>query len=313
MKKTLITGGAGFLGSHLCEKLLEAGHEVICVDNFYTGAKQNIAHLLDNPYFEIIRHDICFPLYVEVNEIYNLACPASPIYYQFDPVQTTKTSVHGSINMLGLAKRVKARIFQASTSEVYGDPEVHPQKEEYWGRVNPIGLRSCYDEGKRCAETLFFDYYRQHKLDIKVVRIFNTYGPRMQPNDGRVVSNFIVQALNNEDITVYGAGSQTRSFCYVDDMIDGFVRMMHSRKGFTGPVNMGNPDEFTILELAEKIIDITGSHSKIIHKSLPSDDPKQRKPDITLAKKELDWKPKIKLEDGLVKTIGYFERLLSSE
>ena len=313
MKKTLITGGAGFLGSHLCEKLLEAGHEVICVDNFYTGAKQNIIHLLDNPYFEVIRHDICFPLYVEVDEIYNLACPASPIYYQFDPVQTTKTSVHGSINMLGLAKRVKARIFQASTSEVYGDPEVHPQKEEYWGRVNPIGLRSCYDEGKRCAETLFFDYYRQHKMDIKVVRIFNTYGPRMQPNDGRVVSNFIVQALNNEDITVYGAGSQTRSFCYVDDMIDGFVRMMHSRKGFTGPVNMGNPDEFTILELAEKIIDITGSHSKIIHKPLPSDDPKQRKPDITLAKKELDWKPKIKLKDGLVKTIGYFERLLSSE
>jgi UDP-glucuronate decarboxylase len=313
MKKTLITGGAGFLGSHLSEKLLNLGHEVICVDNFYTGAKQNIAHLLDNPYFEVIRHDICFPLYVEVNEIYNLACPASPIYYQFDPVQTTKTSVHGSINMLGLAKRVRARIFQASTSEVYGDPEVHPQKEEYWGRVNPIGLRSCYDEGKRCAETLFFDYYRQHKMDIKVVRIFNTYGPRMQPNDGRVVSNFIVQALNNEDITVYGAGSQTRSFCYVDDMIDGFVRMMHSRKGFTGPVNMGNPDEFTILELAEKIIDITGSHSKIIHKPLPSDDPKQRKPDIILAKKELDWKPKIKLEDGLVKTIGYFERLLSSE
>ena len=248
-----------------------------------------------------------------MNEIYNLACPASPIYYQFDPVQTTKTSVHGSINMLGLAKRVKARIFQASTSEVYGDPEVHPQKEEYWGRVNPIGLRSCYDEGKRCAETLFFDYYRQHNLDIKVVRIFNTYGPRMQPNDGRVVSNFIVQALNNEDITVYGAGSQTRSFCYVDDMIDGFVRMMHSRKGFTGPVNMGNPDEFTILELAEKIIDITGSHSKIIHKSLPSDDPKQRKPDITLAKEELDWEPKIKLEDGLVKTIRYFENLLMSQ
>lgn len=313
MKKILITGGAGFLGSHLSEKLLNLGHEVICVDNFYTGAKQNIAHLLDNPYFEIIRHDICFPLYVEVNEIYNLACPASPIYYQFDPVQTTKTSVHGSINMLGLAKRVKARIFQASTSEVYGDPEVHPQKEEYWGRVNPIGLRSCYDEGKRCAETLFFDYYRQHKMNINVVRIFNTYGPRMQPNDGRVVSNFIVQALNNEDITVYGAGSQTRSFCYVDDMIDGFVRMMYSRKGFTGPVNMGNPDEFTIQELAEKIIDITDSRSKIIHKPLPSDDPKQRKPDITLAKEELDWEPKIKLEDGLVKTIGYFERLLSSE
>ena len=313
MKKILITGGAGFLGSHLCEKLLNLGNEVICVDNFYTGGKQNIAHLLDNPYFEVIRHDVCFPLYIEVDEIYNLACPASPIHYQHDPVQTTKTSVHGAINMLGLAKRTKAKILQASTSEVYGDPEVHPQPESYWGRVNPIGIRSCYDEGKRCAETLFFDYYRQHKLDIKVVRIFNTYGPNMHPNDGRVVSNFIVQALKNEDITVYGEGSQTRSFCYVDDLIDGFVLMMNSKQGFTGPVNMGNPDEFTILELAQKVIDITGSRSKIIHKPLPSDDPKQRKPDITLAKQELDWEPKIKLKDGLVKAIGYFENLLMSQ
>ena len=313
MKKTLITGGAGFLGSHLCEKLLNLGHEVICVDNFFTGAKQNIAHLLDNPYFELIRHDVCFPLYVEVDEIYNLACPASPMHYQFDPVQTTKTSVHGAINMLGLAKRIKAKIFQASTSEIYGDPEVHPQVESYWGRVNPVGIRSCYDESKRCAETLFFDYYRQHKLDIKVVRIFNTYGPNMHPNDGRVVSNFIVQALKNQDITVYGEGSQTRSFCYVDDLVDGFVRMMNSKQGFTGPVNMGNPDEFTILELAQKVIDIIGSRSNIIHKPLPSDDPKQRKPDITLAKQELDWEPKVKLKDGLVKTIGYFEKLLSSE
>jgi UDP-glucuronate decarboxylase len=313
MKKILITGGAGFLGSHLCEKLLNLGHEVICVDNFYTGAKQNIAHLLDNPYFEIVRHDVCFPLYVEVDEIYNLACPASPIYYQFDPVQTTKTSVHGAINMLGLAKRTKAKILQASTSEVYGDPKVHPQPESYWGRVNPVGIRSCYDEGKRCAETLFFDYHRQHNLDIKVVRIFNTYGPNMHPNDGRVVSNFIVQALKNKDITVYGEGSQSRSFCYVDDLIDGFVRMMNSKQGFTGPVNMGNPDEFTILELAQKVIDITGSQSKIIHKPLPSDDPRQRKPDITLAKQELGWEPKVKLKDGLVKAIGYFEKLLSSE
>jgi len=313
MKKILITGGAGFLGSHLCERLLTLGHEVICVDNFYTGAKQNIAHLLANPYFEVIRHDVCFPLYVEVDEIYNLACPASPIYYQHDPVQTTKTSVHGAINMLGLAKRIKAKILQASTSEVYGDPEVHPQPESYWGKVNSIGIRSCYDEGKRCAETLFFDYHRQHNLDIKVIRIFNTYGPNMHPNDGRVVSNFIVQALKNEGITIYGEGSQTRSFCYVDDMIDGFVRMMNSKKSFIGPVNLGNPNEFTILELAEKIIDITGSQSKIIHKPLPGDDPKQRKPDITLAKKELDWKPKINLEDGLAKTIGYFEKLLSSE
>lgn len=312
MKKTLITGGAGFLGSHLCEKLLNFGNEVICVDNFYTGSKRNIIHLLNNPYFEIIRHDICFPLYVEVDEIYNLACPASPIHYQFDPVQTTKTSVHGAINMLGLAKRIKAKILQASTSEVYGDPELHPQPESYWGRVNPVGIRSCYDEGKRCAETLFFDYYRQNKLDIKVVRIFNTYGPNMHPNDGRVVSNFIVQGLKNENITVYGDGSQTRSFCYVDNLTDGLVRMMNSREGFTGPVNMGNPVEFTILELAEKVIGITGSRSKIIYKPLPSDDPKQRKPDIALAKQELDWEPKIKLEDGLVKTIGYFEGLLNS-
>ena len=313
MKKTLITGGAGFLGSHLCEKLLNLGNEVICVDNFYTGAKQNIIHLIDNPYFEIVRHDVCFPLYIEVDEIYNLACPASPIHYQFDPVQTTKTSVHGAINMLGLAKRIKAKILQASTSEVYGDPEVHPQPESYWGRVNPVGIRSCYDEGKRCAETLFFDYHRQHNLDIKVVRIFNTYGPNMHPNDGRVVSNFIVQALKNEDITVYGEGSQTRSFCYVDDLIDGFVRMMNSKQGFTGPVNMGNPDEFTILELAQKVIDITGSQSKIIHEPLPSDDPRQRKPDITLAKQELDWEPKIKLQEGLKQTIEYFKNLLMSQ
>ncbi len=306
----LVTGGAGFLGSHLCERLLNEGHEVICVDNFYTGDKQNIAYLLDNPYFEVIRHDICFPLYVEVDEIYNLACPASPIHYQFDPVQTTKTSVHGAINMLGLAKRVKARIFQASTSEVYGDPEVHPQKEEYWGRVNPIGIRSCYDESKRCAETLFFDYYRQHKLDIKVVRIFNTYGPKMHLSDGRVVSNFIVQALQNKNITVYGQGNQSRSFCYVDDMIDGFIRMMNSKDGFTGPVNMGNPVEFTIMGLAEKVIDITGSKSKIVFEELPSDDPKQRRPDITLAKKELGWEPTVGLDEGLKKTINYFDSLL---
>lgn len=312
-KKILVTGGAGFVGSHLCERLLNDGHDVLCVDNFFTGTKDNIFHLLDNHHFEMMRHDVTFPLYVEVDEIYNLACPASPIYYQYDPVQTTKTSVHGAINMLGLAKRTKAKILQASTSEVYGDPEVHPQPESYWGRVNPIGIRSCYDEGKRCAETLFFDYHRQHKLDIKVVRIFNTYGPNMHPNDGRVVSNFIVQAAKNEDITVYGEGNQTRSFCYVDDLIDGFVRMMNSKQGFTGPVNMGNPDEFTIMELAEKVIDITGSRSKIIHKPLPSDDPKQRKPDINLAKQELDWEPKIKLRDGLVKTISYFERLLSSK
>lgn len=309
-KRILVTGGAGFLGSHLCERLLKEGHEVICVDNFFTGTKRNIIHLLDNPYFEVIRHDITFPLYVEVDEIYNLACPASPVHYQFDPVQTTKTSVHGAINMLGLAKRLRIKILQASTSEVYGDPEVHPQPESYWGRVNPIGVRSCYDEGKRCAETLFFDYHRQHKLKIKVARIFNTYGPRMHPNDGRVVSNFIVQALKNEDITVYGDGTQTRSFCYVDDLIEGLYRLMNSRDDFTGPVNIGNPEEFTILELAQKIIELTNSKSKIIFKELPQDDPKQRKPDITLAKKVLQWEPKIKLEDGLKKTIEYFDELL---
>lgn len=312
-KRIMITGGAGFLGSHLCERLLKKGHDILCVDNFFTGTKDNVLNLLENPHFEVIRHDVTFPLYVEVDEIYNLACPASPIHYQFDPVQTTKTSVHGAINMLGLAKRVKAKILQASTSEVYGDPEIHPQPESYWGRVNPIGVRSCYDEGKRCAETLFFDYYRQHKLDIKVVRIFNTYGPKMHPNDGRVVSNFIVQALKNKDITVYGDGSQTRSFCYVDDLIDGLVRMMNSKKSFTGPVNMGNADEFSILALANMVIDIIGSRSKIIHKSIPNDDPKQRKPDIALAQKVLGWEPKIKLEDGLVKTIMYFERLISSQ
>ena len=309
-KRILVTGGAGFLGSHLCELLLKDGHEVICVDNFYTGTKRNIVHLLDNPYFEVIRHDITFPLYVEVDEIYNLACPASPVHYQFDPVQTTKTSVHGAINMLGLAKRLKIKILQASTSEVYGDPEVHPQQESYWGRVNPIGIRACYDEGKRCAETLFFDYHRQHKLKIKVARIFNTYGPRMHPNDGRVVSNFIVQALKNEDITVYGDGSQTRSFCYVDDLIEGLYRLMNSRDDFTGPVNIGNPEEFTILELAQKIIELTNSKSNIIFKELPQDDPKQRRPDITLAKTALQWEPKTKLEDGLKKTIKYFDKLL---
>lgn len=307
-KRILITGGAGFLGSHLCERLLNEGHEILCVDNFYTGRKANIAHLLSNPYFEVMRHDICFPLYVEVDEIYNLACPASPIHYQFDPVQTTKTSVHGAINMLGLAKRVKAKILQASTSEVYGDPTVHPQPETYWGNVNPIGLRSCYDEGKRCAETLFFDYHRQHKLKIKVARIFNTYGPRMHPNDGRVVSNFIMQALRGEDITVYGDGSQTRSFCYVDDMIEGLVRLMNSPDDFTGPVNLGNPVEFTILELAEKVIELTGSKSGIVFKPLPADDPRQRQPDISLAKEKLNWQPAIPLEEGLKKTIEYFKK-----
>ncbi len=309
-KRILVTGGAGFLGSHLCESLLNEGHEVLCADNFYTGRRANIIHLLKNPYFEILRHDICFPLYVEVDEIYNLACPASPIHYQFDPVQTTKTSVHGSINMLGLAKRVKAKILQASTSEVYGDPAVHPQPESYWGNVNPVGLRSCYDEGKRCAETLFFDYYRQHKLRIKVARIFNTYGPRMHPNDGRVVSNFIVQALKGEDITVYGAGSQTRSFCYVDDLVDGLVRLMNSPDEFTGPVNLGNPNEFKIIELAEMVIKSTGSKSKVIFKPLPSDDPMQRNPDISIAKQRLNWQPKIRLEDGLVKTINYFKSVI---
>jgi UDP-glucuronate decarboxylase len=310
-KRILVTGGAGFLGSHLCERLLNGGHEVLCVDNFYTGRRANIAHLISNPYFEVMRHDICFPLYVEVDEIYNLACPASPIHYQFDPVQTTKTSVHGSINMLGLAKRVKSKILQASTSEVYGDPTVHPQAESYWGNVNPVGQRSCYDEGKRCAETLFFDYYRQHKLKIKVARIFNTYGPRMHPNDGRVVSNFIVQALKGEDITVYGDGKQTRSFCYVDDLIDGLVKLMDSPDGFTGPVNLGNPDEFSILELAQMIIKMTASKSKIVFKPLPSDDPVQRCPDINLAKENLHWEPEVKLKDGLVKTIGFFDELLS--
>ncbi len=309
-KRILVTGGAGFLGSHLCERLLNEGHDILCLDNFFTGTKNNIIHLVDNPHFELLRHDVTFPLYVEVDEIYNLACPASPIHYQHDPVQTTKTSVHGAINMLGLAKRTGARIMQASTSEVYGDPEVHPQTEDYWGRVNPIGVRSCYDEGKRCAETLFFDYQRQHKLNIKVARIFNTYGPRMHPNDGRVVSNFIMQALQGEDITIYGDGSQTRSFCYVDDMVDGFVRLMGSADGFTGPVNLGNPGEFTIKELAEKVIDMTGSGSKLGFKPLPHDDPKQRQPEITLAKTELGWDPAIKLEQGLEKTIPYFEQLL---
>ncbi|MBI1812050.1 MAG: SDR family oxidoreductase [Nitrospirae bacterium] len=309
-KRILVTGGAGFLGSHLCERLLNDGYEVLCLDNFYTGRKANVAQLMSNPYFEVMRHDICFPLYVEVDEIYNLACPASPIHYQFDPVQTTKTSVHGAINMLGLAKRVKAKILQASTSEVYGDPQIHPQDEIYWGNVNPVGLRSCYDEGKRCAETLFFDYHRQHKLKIKVARIFNTYGPRMHPNDGRVVSNFIVQALKGEDITVYGDGSQTRSFCYVDDLIEGIVGLMNSPDDFTGPMNMGNPNEFTIMELAEKVIDMTGSKSKIVFKPLPPDDPTQRQPDITLAKNVIKWEPKVSLSEGLKKTIAYFEETL---
>ena len=310
MKKVLVTGGAGFLGSHLCEELLKRDCDVLCVDNFFTGNKRNIEHLIDNPRFEIMRHDVTFPLYVEVEEIYNLACPASPIHYQFDPVQTIKTSFHGAINMLGLAKLVKARILQASTSEVYGDPEVHPQSEAYWGRVNPIGIRSCYDEGKRCAETLFFDYWRQHDLQIKVVRIFNTYGPRMHPNDGRVVSNFIVQALKGEDITIYGDGQQTRSFCYVDDLIDVMIRMMGSPKSFVGPVNIGNPGEFTMLELAEKVIKLTGSKSQLVFHPLPSDDPKQRRPDIALAKSKLDWAPKVGLEDGLKETISYFRSVL---
>lgn len=313
MKRILVTGGAGFLGSHLCERLLDDGHEVICVDNFFTGNKRNIIHLLDKPFFELVRHDVTFPLYLEIDEIYNLACPASPVHYQFDPVQTTKTSVHGAINMLGLAKRTKAKIFQASTSEVYGDPEVHPQPESYWGKVNPIGIRSCYDEGKRCAETLFFDYYRQHELRIKVARIFNTYGPRMHPDDGRVVSNFIVQALKGEDITIYGQGQQTRSFCYVDDLVDGFVRLMDSREELTGPVNLGNPSEFTIRQLAEQVIELTGSRSKLVYKPLPQDDPKQRQPDITLAKKELGWRPTVPLDQGLVKTIAYFDALLAGD
>ena len=308
-KRVLVTGGAGFLGSHLCEQLIYRHYDVLCVDNFFTGSKDNIRHLLGNAHFELIRHDVTFPLYVEVDEIYNLACPASPIHYQYDPVQTTKTSVHGAINMLGLAKRVKARILQASTSEVYGDPEVHPQTEDYWGRVNPIGMRACYDEGKRCAETLFFDYYRQYKVSIKVARIFNTYGPGMQPNDGRVVSNFIMQALKNEPITVYGEGQQTRSFCYVDDLVDGLIRLMESPAELTGPVNLGNPGEFTILELAQQVIALTGSKSTIIFNPLPSDDPKQRKPDITLARTQLEWEPKINLATGLGDTIDYFRRL----
>ncbi|MEQ1835060.1 MAG: UDP-glucuronic acid decarboxylase family protein [Candidatus Nitrotoga sp.] len=307
MKRILVTGGAGFLGSHLCERLLASGSDVLCVDNFFTGNKENIKHLLGHPHFELMRHDVTFPLYVEVDEIYNLACPASPVHYQFDPVQTTKTSVHGAINMLGLAKRVKAKILQASTSEVYGDPEVQPQSEAYWGRVNPIGIRSCYDEGKRCAETLFFDYWRQHHLRIKVARIFNTYGPRMQPGDGRVVSNFIVQALNGDDITIYGDGSQTRSFCYVDDLIDALILTMGTGDEFTGPVNIGNPSEISILALAQIVIELTGSKSKLVLKPLPQDDPKQRQPDIGLAKSQLDWYPRVDLINGLNKTIAYFK------
>ncbi|MDI6865084.1 UDP-glucuronic acid decarboxylase family protein [Thermodesulfovibrio yellowstonii] len=310
-KRILVTGGAGFIGSHLCEKLLSKGHEVICVDNFYTGRRANIAHLLSNPNFEVLRHDITFPLYVEIDEIYHLACPASPVHYQFDPVQTIKTAVHGSINMLGLAKRTRAKILLASTSEIYGDPTVHPQPETYWGNVNPIGPRACYDEGKRCAETLFFDYHRQHKVRIKIARIFNTYGPRMHPNDGRVVSNFIIQALKGEDITVYGDGSQTRSFCYVDDMVEGLIKLMNSEDDFIGPVNLGNPVEISILNLAEKVIELTGSKSKIVFKPLPDDDPKKRQPDITLAKQKLNWQPIMSLEEGLLKTIKYFKQILS--
>lgn len=309
-KKILVTGGAGFLGSHLCERLLEQGHEVLCVDNYFTGAKANIRHLLENPRFELMRHDVTFPLYVEVDEIYNLACPASPIHYQHDPVQTTKTSVHGAINMLGLAKRVGAKILQASTSEVYGDPSVHPQNESYWGNVNPIGIRSCYDEGKRCAETLFFDYYRQHNVSIKVMRIFNTYGPRMHPNDGRVVSNFIVQALKGDAITIYGEGQQTRSFCYVDDLITGMISLMDTGLHITGPMNIGNPNEFTILELAQRVIELTGSHSQLVYKPLPGDDPQQRQPDISLAEAELNWRPTIELDQGLEKTIAYFKSII---
>ena len=312
MNRVMVTGGAGFLGSHLCDRLISDGADVLCVDNFYTGSKNNIAQLMGNPYFELMRHDVTFPLYAEVDQIFNLACPASPVHYQFDPVQTTKTNVHGAINMLGLAKRLKARILQASTSEVYGDPEVHPQTEDYWGRVNPIGIRSCYDEGKRCAETLFFDYHRQHKLEIKVVRIFNTYGPRMHPNDGRVVSNFIVQALKGEDITIYGSGQQTRSFCYVDDLIDGLVRMMNSTAALTGPVNMGNPIEMTMLELAESVLRLTSSKAKLVFKPLPQDDPKQRQPDITMARGELGWQPKVALADGLKETIAYFKKVVGN-
>jgi len=311
-KRVLVTGGAGFLGSHLCERLLREGHDVLCVDNFYSGSRDNVVHLLSDPHFELLRHDVTFPLYVEVDEIYNLACPASPVHYQRDPVQTTKTSVHGAINMLGLAKRVGARIFQASTSEVYGDPVVHPQAESYWGNVNPIGIRSCYDEGKRCAETLFFDYWRQHQLRIKVARIFNTYGPRMHPNDGRVVSNFIVQALRGEPITIYGDGSQTRSFCFVEDLIEGFVRLMASGGDVTGPINLGNPHEFSMLGLAEAVLRLTNSSSKLRFMPLPADDPKQRQPDITLARDLLGWTPSVQLEDGLTRTIGYFTDLMRS-
>jgi UDP-glucuronate decarboxylase len=312
-KRVLVTGGAGFLGSHLCERLLAEGSDVICLDNYFTGSKLNVMHLLDNPNFELLRHDVTFPLYVEVDEIYNLACPASPIHYQHDPVQTTKTSVHGAINMLGLAKRLRAKIMQASTSEVYGDPSVHPQPESYWGNVNPIGFRSCYDEGKRCAETLFFDYHRQHNLRIKVARIFNTYGPRMHPNDGRVVSNFIIQALRGEPLTVYGQGQQTRSFCYVDDLVEAFLRLMKTPDDFTGPVNTGNPGEFTILELAQMVIEYTGSKSVIEYRPLPQDDPKQRRPDITLAKAKLGWEPKVPLTEGLKKTVAYFEDMLRKQ
>ena len=312
-KRILVTGGAGFLGSHLCERLLQAGHEVLCVDNFFTGARRNVAHLLDYKTFELLRHDVTFPLYVEVDEIYNLACPASPVHYQFDPVQTTKTSVIGAINMLGLAKRLKIKFLQASTSEVYGDPAVHPQREDYWGHVNPIGLRSCYDEGKRCAETLVFDYVRQHNLPAKVVKIFNTYGPRMHPNDGRVVSNFIMQALKGEDITLYGDGAQTRSFCYVDDLVEAILRMMATPREVTGPINIGNPTEFKIRELAELVVDITGSKSQLVFRPLPSDDPKQRQPDISLAEATLGWRPKIALREGLVQTIAYFDRLIADK
>ncbi|MBB5047043.1 UDP-glucuronate decarboxylase [Rhodopseudomonas rhenobacensis] len=312
-KRVLVTGGAGFLGSHLCERLLGLGHQVICVDNFFTGQRRNIKHLLANPDFEVIRHDVTFPLYIEVDQIYNLACPASPIHYQHDPVQTTKTSVHGAINMLGLAKRLKCKIFQASTSEVYGDPEIHPQVESYWGRVNPIGLRSCYDEGKRCAETLFFDYHRQHATAIKVARIFNTYGPRMYVNDGRVVSNFVVQALRGEDITLYGDGAQTRSFCYVDDLIEGIIGLMETADDITGPVNLGNPVEFTIRELAEQVVELTGARSKLVFAPLPSDDPRQRKPDISLATRLLDWEPKVQLREGLQRTIAHFRGILDEQ
>ena len=310
MDRYLVTGGAGFLGSHLCDRLIARGDDVLCVDNFFTGAKRNVAHLVGHVNFELMRHDVTFPLYVEVDRIFNLACPASPVHYQHDPVQTTKTSVHGAINMLGLAKRVKARILQASTSEVYGDPEVHPQTEDYWGRVNPIGVRSCYDEGKRCAETLFFDYYRQHRLEIKVARIFNTFGPRMHPNDGRVVSNFIVQALKGQDITIYGDGLQTRSFCYVDDLVEALLRMMDTPAEFTGPMNIGNPGEFTMIELAEKVLSLVGSRSKLVFEPLPADDPKQRQPDISLATATIGWEPKVALEDGLKETIAYFRKLL---